>query len=172
MTTFDHDSLSLLARAMHALEAGFDTLPDAVPEVDPAVAGVLDETARRLADNYPYQHPLYMGQMLKPPHAVARLSYALAMCINPNNHALDGGRASAAMAKEAVAALAAMFGWRRHLGHLGGGGTMANFEALWVAREEDPGRAVAASAQAHYTHPRLSAVLGVPFRRVPVDARG
>ena len=91
MTTFDHDSLSLLARAMHALEAGFDTLPDAVPEVDPAVAGVLDETARRLADNYPYQHPLYMGQMLKPPHAVARLSYALAMCINPNNHALDGG---------------------------------------------------------------------------------
>lgn len=172
MTTFDHDSLSLLARAMHALDAGFDTLPDAVPEVDPAVAGVLDETARRLADNYPYQHPLYMGQMLKPPHAVARLSYALAMCINPNNHALDGGRASSAMEKEAVAALAAMFGWPRHLGHLCGGGTMANFEALWVAREENPGRAVAASAQAHYTHPRLSAVLGVPFRRVPVDARG
>ncbi|MBW2256096.1 MAG: aminotransferase class V-fold PLP-dependent enzyme, partial [Deltaproteobacteria bacterium] len=31
---------------------------------------------------------------------------------------------------------------------------------------------VAASAQAHYTHSRLSAVLGVPFREVAVDVRG
>ena len=65
-----------------------------------------------------------------------------------------------------------MFGWEDHLGHLCGGGTMANFEALWVGRELRPGRAVAASSQAHYTHSRLSAVLGVPFRKVPVDPRG
>jgi glutamate/tyrosine decarboxylase-like PLP-dependent enzyme len=49
---------------------------------------------------------------------------------------------------------------------------MANFEALWVGRELRPGKAVAASAQAHYTHERLSTVLGVPFRKVPVDTRG
>ena len=49
--------------------------------------------------------------MLKPPHPVARLAYALAMWINPNNHALDGGRASSAMEKEAVAEIARMFGW-------------------------------------------------------------
>ena len=35
-----------------------------------------------------------------------------------------------------------------------------------------PGRAVAASAQAHYTHSRLSAVLGVPFCPIAIDARG
>ena len=45
----------------------------------------------RLGDNYPYFHPLYAGQMLKPPHPVARAAYALAMTINPNNHARDGG---------------------------------------------------------------------------------
>ena len=44
--------------------------------------------------------------MLKPPHPVARAAYALAMAINPNNHARDGGRASSAMEIEAVAAIA------------------------------------------------------------------
>ena len=72
---------------------------------------VLLEAAERLKDNFPYFHPLYAGQMLKPPHPVARLAYALAMWINPNNHALDGGRASSAMEREAVAGIARMFGW-------------------------------------------------------------
>jgi glutamate/tyrosine decarboxylase-like PLP-dependent enzyme len=125
-----------------------------------------------MRDNYPYHHPLYIGQMLRPPHPVARLAYAMAMFINPNNHALDGGRASSAMEKEAVAKIAGMFGWEKHLGHLCGGGTMANFEALWIGREFGPGKSVAASAQAHYTHSRLSGVLGVPFRKIDVDARG
>jgi len=52
------------------------------------------------------------------------------MSVNPNNHALDGGRASSAMEKEAVAAIARMFGWDQPLAHLTGGGTMANLEAL------------------------------------------
>jgi len=77
----------------------------------------LDATAERLKDNYPYFHPLYAGQMLKPPHPVARLAYALAMWINPNNHALDGGRATSAMEKEAVAQIAGMYGWTNFLGH-------------------------------------------------------
>jgi hypothetical protein len=44
-----------------------------------------------------------------------------------------------------------MYGWQTHLGHLTSGGTMANFEALWVARELRPGTAIAASAQAQIT---------------------
>ena len=76
-----------------------------------AMARVLEATAHRLGDNYPYFHPLYAGQMLKPPHPVARAAYALAMAINPNNHARDGGRASSEMEIEAVAEIARMFGW-------------------------------------------------------------
>ncbi|MCC6649522.1 MAG: aspartate aminotransferase family protein, partial [Candidatus Eisenbacteria bacterium] len=125
-----------------------------------------------MQDNFPYHHPLYAGQMLKPPHAVAQLAYAMAMSVNPNNHALDGGRASSAMEKEAVAEIAAMFGWREHLGHLTGGGTMANLEALWVAGQLSPGATVLASEQAHYTHGRISAVLGLPFESVACDTRG
>ncbi len=163
----------LLAEALARLEQGFARLPAAGADADPErMRDALLAAADRLQDNYPYHHPLYAGQMLKPPHPVARLAYALAMTLNPNNHALDGGRASSAMEREAVADLARMFGMDGHLGHLCGGGTMANFEALWVGRELRPGKAVAASALAHYTHARLSAVLGVPFRTVAVDARG
>jgi glutamate/tyrosine decarboxylase-like PLP-dependent enzyme len=132
----------------------------------------LNATAQRLQDNYPYFHPLYAGQMLKPPHRVARMAYALAMWINPNNHALDGGRATSAMEKEAVAGIAAMFGWKNFLGHLCGGGTMANLEALWVAGQLQPGKKILASEQAHYTHKRISGVLQLGFETVPCDARG
>ena len=170
----DTDSLLLLHDALARLEEGFSSLPplDTAPEDPAALRQVLNEVADRLRDNYPYFHPQYAGQMLKPPHAVARLAYALAMWINPNNHALDGGRASSAMEKEAVAGIARMFGWDAHLGHLTSGGTMANLEALWIAGELKPGAAVLASAQAHYTHRRISAVLKLPFESVPADNQG
>lgn len=171
--TFDHETLSLLAEALRSLEKGFDQLPPLDPKIDfEKIRAALNVAAERMRDNYPYHHPLYVGQMLKPPHPVARLAYALAQFINPNNHALDGGRASSAMEKEAVAQIASMFGWDTHLGHLCSGGTVANFEALWIGRELRPGKAVAASSQAHYTHSRLSAVLSIPFRKIPADSRG
>jgi len=170
----DKDSLKILLESLEKLDAGFAALPqfDARVPGPNRVAEILAATAERLQDNYPYFHPLYAGQMLKPPHPVARLAYALAQWINPNNHALDGGRATSAMEKEAVAAIAQMFGWQEHLGHLCGGGTMANLEALWVAGQLAPGKKVLASEQAHYTHGRISGVLQLPFAAVACDARG
>lgn len=165
--------LKLLQRALEKLEAGFDDLPSIVPDLDEVAVGeVMDAVAERMQDNYPYFHPQYAGQMLKPPHPVARIAYALSLWVNPNNHALDGGRASSAMEKECIIELASMFGWQNVLGHLTGGGTMANLEALWVASRLHPGKRVIASQQAHYTHSRLSDVLGVPFSPVAVTSDG
>jgi glutamate/tyrosine decarboxylase-like PLP-dependent enzyme len=76
------------------------------------------------------------------------------------------------MEKDVVARLAAMFGLPRHLGHLTSSGTIANLEALWVARESHPGRAIAYSADAHYTHSRMCGVLGVEGIAIPTDATG
>lgn len=168
---FDQDSLSLLREALERMEQGFSSLP-AVEGTDAdrgAIRRVLLEVAERMQDNYPYFHPLYAGQMLKPPHPVARLAYSLALYVNPNNHALDGGRASSRMEKEAVAGIARMFGWDTHLGHLTGGGTMANLEALWIAGQLRPDETILASEQAHYTHQRISAVLKLPFENVACD---
>src|SRR6267142_48060 len=170
----EQESLRALIGAVKKLDDGFSGLPHVdgdAPGME-RLAEVLNATAERLQDNYPYFHPLYAGQMLKPPHPAARLAYALAMWINPNNHALDGGRATSAMEKEAVAEIASMFGWKDFLGHLCGGGTMANLEALWVAGQLHPRKKVLASEQAHYTHKRISGVLQLEFETVPCDTRG
>ena len=170
----EKNSLNVLRDALDKLQAGFASLPALDPRAPGAerIADVLAATAERLHDNYPYFHPMYAGQMLKPPHPVARMAYALAQWINPNNHALDGGRASSQMEKEAVAQLAKMFGWDVHLGHLCGGGTMANLEALWVAAQLTPGKTILASEQAHYTHQRISGVLNLPFETIACDTQG
>jgi tyrosine decarboxylase / aspartate 1-decarboxylase len=170
----DQITLEALVNAAKKLDAGFSSLPPHELKVPGAerLAEVLNDTAERLHNNYPYFHPLYAGQMLKPPHPIARLAYALALWINPNNHALDGGRATSAMEKEAVAEIAAMFGWTDFLGHLCGGGTMANLEALWVSGQLRLGKKILASEQAHYTHHRISSVLQLEFESVPVDSRG
>ncbi|HLY43063.1 MAG TPA: aminotransferase class V-fold PLP-dependent enzyme [Terracidiphilus sp.] len=164
---------ALLARATESLEAEFAALPEFQPAMDSkAIAAVLEETAHRLGDNYPYFHPFYAGQMLKPPHPVARAAYALAMKINPNNHARDGGRVSSLMEIEAVAEIARMFGWTEFLGHLTSSGTMANLEALWVAGQLAPGKRIVGSEQAHYTHYRISGVLQLQYDSIPTDTRG
>ena len=151
-----HDPVpELLRTATDALAAEFAHLPDyahADQSAPEAIAKVLETVAHRLGDNYPYFHPLYAGQMLKPPHPVARAAYALAMTVNPNNHARDGGRASSEMEIEAVRGIAAMFGWaalsnprQEYLGHLTSSGTLANLEALWIAGQLAPGKRIVAS---------------------------
>jgi glutamate/tyrosine decarboxylase-like PLP-dependent enzyme len=170
--------IKLLIESQRTLDEGFAHLPpNPAPLLDDAASDILHQVATRLHDNYPYGHPLYAGQMLKPPHPIARAAYALAMSINPNNHALDGGRASSAMEIEAVAALAKMFRLPQHLGHLASGGTFANLEALWVSGQlghtlDGTPMAIAASDQAHYTHSRISGVLGLPFISIPTDDHG
>jgi glutamate/tyrosine decarboxylase-like PLP-dependent enzyme len=171
-----HDPVpELLRRATDRLDAEFAELPEYASEIAPdtdAMARVLETVAHRLGDNYPYFHPLYAGQMLKPPHPVARAAYALAMKVNPNNHARDGGRASSAMEIEAVRAIAGMFGWGEYLGHLTSSGTIANLEALWVAGQLAPGKRIVGSEQAHYTHRRISGVLKLEYAAVEADSRG
>ncbi len=128
---------------------------------------------RRLEGNYPFFHPAYAGQMLKPPHPVAILGYLAAMRINPNNHALDGGPPTAAMEKEVVRQLARMFDYpRTALGHLTSSGTIANLEALFVARELHPAKTVVVSHEAHYTHARMAHLLGLRVVPVQTDERG
>src|SRR5580692_1150120 len=167
-------ALRLLASALPQLEASFRSLPAYAGQASAidAMAAVMSQVTERMVDNYPYFHPFYAGQMLKPPHPLARAAYALAMAINPNNHALDGGRARSRMEVEAGREIARMFCWTDHLGHLTSGGTFANLEALWIAGQLAPGKRIVASEQAHYTHGRISAVLGLPFTAVSADRQG
>jgi glutamate/tyrosine decarboxylase-like PLP-dependent enzyme len=135
-------------------------------------SATLERLADRLANTYPYGDERYIGQMLKPPHPLAWAAYATTMLLNPNNHALDGGPATAEMEQEAVAAIAAMFGYDEHIGHLTSSGTIANLEALWVARELRPDAAIVFGENAHYTHARMCQLIGVPADPVAQDEHG
>lgn len=172
-SVINQKEIELLRNALLTLENGSENLPEFTPKFDVAAAArVLDEVAERMQDNYPYFHPQYAGQMLKPPHPIARMAYALSLWINPNNHALDGGRASSAMEKECIVELASLFHWTKPLGHLTGGGTMANLEALWVADRLSTRKRIVGSDQAHYTHSRISDVLGIEFTPIATESNG
>ncbi|RSM77679.1 aminotransferase class V-fold PLP-dependent enzyme [Kibdelosporangium aridum] len=131
-----------------------------------------EQFAKRLENNYPFFHPRYAGQMVKPPHPAAIVGYLTAMQFNPNNHAQEGGPATTEMERECVSALAEMVGFGPHIGHLTTSGTMANLEALYVARQLHPGKGIAFSSECHYTHERMCHVLGIQGHRLPVDALG
>jgi glutamate/tyrosine decarboxylase-like PLP-dependent enzyme len=164
------DNLNLLAR-WEARWPPFDTDDTLFVSADRA-REVLAELLERLQHNYPFFHPCYAGQMLKPPHLIASLAYFLTQQINPNNHALDGGPATAEMEQECVSHLAAMFGFDPYLGHLTSSGTIANLEALWVARSIHPKQAIAFSSEAHYTHQRMCEVIGASGIVIAADDRG
>ena len=166
-------SLQILQKALNTWAEGHADLPALKDENNyEKIDEILQKVAVNMQDNFPFFHPLYAGQMLKPPHEIARLAYMMAMWINPNNHALDGGRASSVMEKEAVADLANFFGFEQHLGHLTSSGTIANLEALWVAGRIAPKKKIVASELAHYTHERISQVLGLNFQKIGVDKSG
>lgn len=170
--------LPILTNALGKLDSWRSAYDDSA-EVSPTdeqldqIREIAEQLATRLEENYPFHHPSYAGQMLKPPHPVAWLSYALAMTINPNNHALDGGPPTSEMEKEVIQKMAAMVGYdSSSLGHLTSGGTIANLEALFIAREIHPQKAIAATANAHYTHQRMCRVLNCEFITIPVDHNG
>lgn len=157
--------LNLLSDALSKFNRGIDAFGpyESITGVDEHdLRQVLSEYVDRIKTNYPFAHPAYAGQMLKPPHPVAWLGYTIAMLVNSNNHALDGGPDTSAMEKELIRDFIQFFEFPEHsLGHLTASGTIANLEALWIARCIHPDKGVAFSRSAHYTHSRMCGVLGI-----------
>jgi hypothetical protein len=73
----------------------------------------IDHFIKRLKLNYPFHSPYYAGQMLKPPHPISWLGYSLAMLVNANNHALDGGPETSLMEKEVMEEFKQFFSFPR-----------------------------------------------------------
>ena len=160
-----------LRRRLEAL-APLGSLAAEEAVVGPDGEEALAELAERLKSTYPYSEPEYAGQMLKPPHPIAWAAYAATMLLNPNNHALDGGPATSELEREAVGWIAEMFGFEDPLAHLTSSGTVANLEALWIAKSLHPDKVILSGENAHYTHERLSAVIGARHEQMPQDAYG
>jgi glutamate/tyrosine decarboxylase-like PLP-dependent enzyme len=84
----------------------------------------------------PFFSPRYIGHMSHDLTMASLIGYFATMLYNPNNVAAEASPVTTRMELEVADQLARMIGYDpdRQWGHLTSGGTVANFEALWVAR--------------------------------------
>lgn len=88
-----------------------------------------------LKRDVPFYSPRHIGHMLGDQLLPAIAAYFAAMLHNPNNVSLEGSPITTQYELESARQLASLMGWSGETwGHLTSGGTIANFEALWVAR--------------------------------------
>jgi len=124
----------------------------------------------RSRKNLPYFHPRYIAQMLKDPTIPTILGYLTFMMSNPNNHAYEGGPVTTEMEMEVTDILKKLVGYSDGWGHLSSGGSLANLEALWAARDTYGTGKVLFSEVSHYSWKRICQILNIPdLMEIPVD---
>lgn len=106
---------------------------------DSAVATLTQELMGLLAElkrGVPFFSGRYKGHMCFEQTIASQIGYFAAMLYNPNNVAIEASPVTTRLELEVAAQLARMVGYdpARSWGHLTSGGTVANFEALWIAR--------------------------------------
>ncbi len=105
---------------------------DAVATLSQELMGLLGE----LKAGVPFYSPRYIGHMTADLTMAGLVGYFATMLYNPNNVAAEGSPVTTRLELEVAAQLAAMVGYDAgaQWGHLCSGGTVANLEALWIAR--------------------------------------
>jgi tyrosine decarboxylase len=94
------------------------------------LAGTLQITSN------PWFSPRYLGHMNADTLMAANLGYMLTLLYNPNNCAYEGSPGTTALELETGIQLATLMGYdpRKAWGHITSGGTVANYEGVWLAR--------------------------------------
>ncbi|MBI3928677.1 MAG: tyrosine decarboxylase [Armatimonadetes bacterium] len=97
---------------------------------------LLELSARLKGSSVPAFSPRYLAHMLSDTLMAANLGYLATILYNPNNCSYEASSAATRMEIEVGRQLAELFGYEpsRAWGHITAGGTIANYEALWVAR--------------------------------------
>ncbi|MCY1073514.1 pyridoxal phosphate-dependent decarboxylase family protein [Archangium lansingense] len=90
----------------------------------------------QLKGGVPSFSPRYIGHMCSDLTMASLIGYFATMLYNPNNVSAEASPVTTRLEFEVAEQLARMVGYapERQWGHLTSGGTVANFEALWVAR--------------------------------------
>jgi len=130
----------------------------------------LNNFLKRSNQNIPYFHPRYSAQMLKDPSIPTILGCITFMLSNPNNHAYEGGPVTTEMEMEVTDLMLKMCGYKSGWGHLTSGGSLANMEALWAARDFYGNGTVYFSEVSHYSWKRICKILQIKnFKEIIAD---
>jgi glutamate/tyrosine decarboxylase-like PLP-dependent enzyme len=91
---------------------------------------------QQLHGSVPFFHGRYNGHMLSEQSIASQAAYFATMLYNPNNISSEVAPVTTRLEAEVAQQLAEMIGYdpAKCWGHLTSGGTIANFEALWIAR--------------------------------------
>lgn len=121
---FPEDGVVLDSEARRSGEAFRDRFDDRLMEL-----------LGRLKADFPFQSPRYAAHMVAEQTLPSIAGYFAAMLYNPNNVSREAAPVTVRLELEACRLIGDMIGYGQDgWGHLTGGGTIANFEALWVAR--------------------------------------
>ena len=109
--------------------AGYET---AVATLTQELMGLLAELKRGV----PFFSGRYKAHMLSEQTIAAQVGFFATMLYNPNNVSIEASPVTSRLELEVAAQLSRMIGYdpATSWGHLTSGGTVANFEALWIAR--------------------------------------
>ena len=108
-----------------------DAFQDSVSLLQQELVNLLANLKRDI----PFYSPRYAGHMLGDQLLSALVGYFAAMLHNPNNVSSEGSPATSQLEREVADQLARLLGYEGETwGHITSGGTVANCEALWVAR--------------------------------------
>lgn len=95
----------------------------------------LNELLARLKGDCPFHSPRYIAHMIAEQSLPSIAGQIAALLYNPNNVSSEAAPVTVQLENEAIQMLCGMLGFEESgWGHLTGGGTVANFEALWAAR--------------------------------------
>lgn len=108
---------------------------DHAPWID-ALNTRLDSILNELKAHFPFYSPRYLAHMLSEQTLPSVLGYLAGMLYNPNNVTDEAAPVTVRLELEVGQMIAEMLGYKRHRSwaHICSGGTVANIEALWVAR--------------------------------------
>jgi len=142
--------------------AGYEA---AVATLTQELLGLLAELKR----DVPFFSGRYKGHMAYQQTIASQIGYFAAMLYNPNNVSPEAAPVTTRLEHDVAGQLATMIGYDpgASWGHLSSGGTVANFEALWIARNVQYLPIAAAGA----THEMgLTAEVGLPDgTKAPLD---
>ena len=93
-------------------------------------------SARLKASSMPWFSPRYLGHMNADTLMAANLAYMATVLYNPNNVAYESAPVTTELELEVGEQFADLFGFETDdaWGHITADGTVANYEALWIAR--------------------------------------
>ncbi|HEU5041336.1 MAG TPA: pyridoxal-dependent decarboxylase, partial [Gemmatimonadales bacterium] len=124
-----HPEDGFTIREIEKRREGFE---ESVATLTQELMGLLAELKR----DVPFFSGRYKGHMVAEQTIASQIGWFATMLYNPNNIAVEISPVTTRLELEVAGQLAAMIGYdpTRSWGHLTGGGTIANFEALWLAR--------------------------------------